>query len=66
MVFDGQICVRAGETFHITLIDNAVPFCVKAPRSIPFACRDKLKSELDLLLDQNITAPVQIGVLQSW
>jgi len=42
MVFDGQIRVMAGETFHITLVDNAVPFCVKAPRSIPFAYRDKL------------------------
>jgi len=57
-VFDGQIRIMAGETFHITLVENAVPFCVKTPRSIPFAYRDKLKAELDLLLDQNIIAPV--------
>ena len=47
-----------GETFHITLLDNAIPFCVKSPRSIPFAYKDKLKAELDLLQEQGIIAPV--------
>ena len=47
-----------GEQFHISLTDNATPFCVNTPRSIPFAYRDKLKSELDLLQSQGIIAPV--------
>ena len=47
-----------GEKFHITLTDNTIPFCIKTPRSIPFAYRDKLKAELDLLLSQNIITPV--------
>jgi len=54
-VFDGEIWVMAGETFHIALV---ISFCMKTPRSIPFAYRDKLKPELDLLLDQNIIVPV--------
>ena len=58
-VFDGQIDKMAGETSYIILVDSAtVLFCVKTPRSILFAYRDKLKSELDLLLDQNIIALV--------
>ena len=47
-----------GEKFHIYLVDNAVPFCVKTPRTIPFAYRDKLKAELDVFLEQGIIAPV--------
>ena len=46
------------EQFHISLTENAIPFCVKTPRSIPFAYRDKLKVELNLLQDQGIIAPV--------
>jgi len=57
-VFDGQIRVMEGESFHITLLDNAVPFCVKSSHSIPFTHRDKLKAELDLLQEQGIIAPV--------
>ena len=53
-VFDGQIRIMEGEKFHITLIDDAVPFCVKTPQAIPFAYRDKLKVELDLLQEQGI------------
>ena len=34
------------------------PFCVRTPRVIPFAYRDKLKAELDVLLEQGIIAPV--------
>ena len=37
-----------GEKFHIYLVDDAVPFCVKTPRAIPFAYRNKLKAELDI------------------
>jgi len=43
-----------GETFHITLREDAVSFCVKIPRSIPYAYRDKLKAELGLLQEQGI------------
>ena len=44
-----------GELFKI---DNAEPFCVKAPHSIPFAYCEKLREELDSLLQQGIIAPV--------
>ena len=46
------------ETFHITLREGTVPFCVKTPRAIPFAYRDKLKAELDLLQEQGIITPI--------
>ena len=39
------------------LTDDAKPFCVNTPRSIPFAYCDKLKAELDLLQSQHIIAP---------
>ena len=48
-VFDGQIRTMPGEKFHISLTENAHPFCVTTPRTIPFAYRDKLKNEIDLL-----------------
>ena len=48
-VFDGQIKTMEGKNFQIALTDNTKPFCVKAPRAMPFAYRDKLKAELDLL-----------------
>ena len=57
-VFDGQIRSMEGEQFHISLTDDVKPFCVNTPRSIPFAYRDKLKAELDLLESQHIIAPV--------
>jgi len=46
------------EQFHISLTHDAKPFCIKTPRSIPFANRDKLKDKLDLLLSPNIITPV--------
>ena len=49
-VFDNQIRSMDGQQFHISLIRDAKPFCIMAPCSIPFAYRDKLKEELDLLL----------------
>ena len=51
-VFDNQIRAMEGEMFHITLVDNVTPFCVKALRPVPFAYRDKLKEELELLQEQ--------------
>ncbi len=46
---------RPGEQFHISITDDAKPFCVSTPRTIPLAYREKLK---DLLVDQKIIAPV--------
>ena len=57
-VFDGQVRVMDGERFHIALAENAIPFCVKTPRTVPFAYREKLKAELELLEQQGIIAPV--------
>ena len=57
-VFDGEVTVMEGETFNISLMEGAKPFCVKAPRTIPFAYRAKLKKELDQLLQQGIITPV--------
>ena len=57
-VFNGEVRMMEGEEFHISLRTDARPFCVNTPRSIPPAYRDKLKSELDLLLTQNIITPV--------
>jgi len=62
-VFDGQVRVMEGEMFTITLRDDAVPFCVKAPRTVPFAYRDKLKKELELLQQQGIITPVTQATL---
>ena len=59
-VFEGKIQMMEGEEFHISLTEDAKPFCVCAPRSIPCAYRDKLKAELDLLQEQGIIAPVTV------
>ena len=52
--FDGKIRTMPGEKFHIPLTENAKPFCVTTPRTVPFAYRDKLKQEIDLLISQEI------------
>ena len=57
-VFDGRIRTMPGEKFQISLADNARPFCVNTPRTIPFAHREKLQKEIDLLISQGIIAPV--------
>ena len=57
-VFDGKIRTMEGEKFHITLVEDAIPFYVKTPRSIPFVYQDKLKEELEILQEQGIIAPV--------
>ena len=58
LVFNGEIKTMEGERFHITLSDDAKPFCVHTPRAIPYAYRDKLQAELQLLQQQNIISPV--------
>ena len=57
-VFNGQIKTMDGEEFHISLTDDAKPFCVNTPRSVPFAYRDKLRAELTVLQTQGIIEPV--------
>ena len=57
-VFDGVVKTMDGELFHIALTEDAKPFCVHTPRTIPYAYRDKLEAELQLLQEQNIIAPV--------
>ena len=57
-VFDGVVKMMEGEEFRIVLAEDAQPFCVRTPQTIPFAYRDKLKAELDLLLSQQIIAPI--------
>ena len=58
MVFNEVVQAMEGESFRIELTDDAKPFCVKTPRSIPFAYRDKLKAELETLQSQGIITPV--------
>ena len=57
-VFNGQVRVMAGETFRIHLKGNAKPFCVSAPRMIPYAYRGKIQKELQSLQVQEIIEPV--------
>ena len=57
-VFDGNVKTMEGELFHIALTDDVKPFCVHTPCTIPYALQDKLKSELELLQEQNIITPV--------
>ena len=59
-VFDDNVKTMEGEVFHISLTEDAQPFCVRTPRTIPFAYRDKLKAELDHLQAQGIVAPVTV------
>ena len=55
-VFEGVIRTMPGEKFKIVLSDDAKPFCVHTPRTIPFPFREKLRELLDALLDAGIIA----------
>lgn len=57
-VFDGSVRSMEGEEFRIVLSEDAQPFCVRAPRAVPFALREKLQAELEHLQCQGIIAPV--------
>ena len=45
-IFDNKVKPMKGEQFHIALVDIAKPFCIKTPRTIAYAYREKLKAEL--------------------
>ena len=53
-VFDGQIRTMPGEVFKIVTTDEAKPFCVNTPRTIPYAHMGPTKDELQLLESQSI------------
>ena len=57
-VFDGTIRTMPGEEFRIVLTDDAKPFCVSTPKTVPLPLMQPLKDELDLLDDMNIIRPV--------
>ena len=44
-VFGRQVRLMDGELFSIKLKNDAKPFCVNAPRSIPYAYRDKVRQD---------------------
>ena len=54
-IFDRQIKRMEGEKFHVFMTEDTKLFCVRAPEQ--FTYRDKLKTELELLHKQGITAP---------
>ena len=47
-----------GEEYRIVLTDDAKPFCVSTPRTVPLPLMQPLKDELDLLEDMNIIGSV--------
>ena len=57
-VFDGKIRTMPGEEYRIVLTDDAKPFCVSTPRTVPLPLMQPLKDELDLLEDMNIIRSV--------
>ena len=47
---------------HIALVDEAKPFCVKTPRTIPYVYREKLEADLKSLEEQGIMcAPIVVA-----
>ena len=57
-VFDSELKAMPGEEFRIELEDDVTPFCVRAPRAIPYAYRDKVQVELERMVREDIIAPV--------
>lgn len=40
-------------------VDKSVPSVVHSPRKIPFALRDRLKQQLDKLMEEKVIEPVE-------
>ena len=58
-VFDiSTLREMSGGEMKIELTDDAVPFAITAPRSIPFCWRDEVKKQLDDLQQKGIIEPV--------
>ena len=58
-VFDNsQLHPMDGPPMDIQLQPGAEPSCVRSARTIPFAYRDQVKSQLDGMLDDGIIEPV--------
>ena len=58
LVFSEEVKVMKGEEFKICLKDEAVPFCLITPRTILYAYREKLKTQLDKMVAANIIKPI--------
>ena len=56
-VFDANLRTMPGEEFRIRLTDDAEPFSVSSPRTVPYPLMQPLKDEIDLLTDKNIIGP---------
>ncbi len=57
--YDGHgLPPMTGETMHISLEENAVPFKVTTARKLPHAAREDIKKQLEDMVKQLIIAPV--------
>ena len=61
-IFDGQVTTMEGEVFTISLMEGAEPFCVKAPRSIPFAYRRRSLTYFNSKASSHRSQRLQSGV----
>ena len=51
--------IMEGEPMKIELREDAVPFAITAPRTIPFCWREQVKQQLDELLAMDVIEPVE-------
>ena len=58
LVFSEEVKGMKGEEFKICLEDKAVPFRLTAPRTIPYAYTEKLKTQLDKMVADKIIKPI--------
>ena len=57
-VFDGTVRPMKGEKFTIKLREDAKPFAIKTPRTVPYAYRDPLQKLLKKMVAEGVIAPV--------
>jgi hypothetical protein len=65
-VFDEQVQTMDREHFHIALSEEAKSFCINIPRTVSFACREKLKVELEVLQKQRIITVTPVIYPTEW